>query len=112
MSSQKNISPQKEPANNRPPERFNPKVLLIFLAIISVMVVLWFSNVGTGANHQKLSVRQLLEAVEAGKIKEGTMKPDPSLGEHGYIIKGKMVNPAFKAGSSDSEVPGEIFFYP
>ena len=55
MSSQKNISPQKEPTNNRPPERFNPKVLLIFLAILSAMLVLWFSNVSTGAGHQQLS---------------------------------------------------------
>ena len=110
MSSKQKIPPQKEPANNRPPERFNPKVLLIFLAIISVMLVLWFSDMGTSASHQKLSVNQLLEAVKADRIKGGTMKPDPSLGEHGYIIKGTMRNPAYEANSSDAEVPKELSF--
>ena len=110
MSSQQNPSSQKESANNRSPERFNPKVLLIFLIIISVMTVLWFSNVGSEVNHKHLTVSELLQAMEADKIKEGTMTPDPSLGEHGYILEGTMVNPAFEAKSSDAEVPEKISF--
>ena len=110
MSSQKNISPQKEPTNNRPPERFNPKVLLIFLAILSAMLVLWFSNVSTGAGHQQLSVSQLIQAIKDGKIKNGTMKPDPSLGEHGYIINGEMRNPTSKVDDSNSTASEIILF--
>ena len=110
MSSQQNIPPQKEPMNNRPPERFNPKVLLIFLAVISVMTVLWFSSVDSGANHQQLTISELLQAVKAGRIQAGTMKPDPSLGEHGYVIKGTMVNPAAEANNPDDKVPETILF--
>ena len=110
MSSQKNIPPRKEPANNRSPERFNPKVLLIFLLIISVMTVLWFSNVDSTVNHKQLTVSELLKAMDAGQIQEGTMKPDPSLGEHGYIIKGTMQNPAFEANGTNSSVPKTILF--
>lgn len=101
MSSQQNIPPQKEPGSNRPPERFNPKVLLIFLAVISVMTVLWLSNVESNGSHQKLTVSQLLQAVRAGKIQEGVMKPDPSLGEHGYTIKGLMLDPGPEANSAE-----------
>ncbi len=111
MSSKQNIPPHKEPTNNRPPERFNPKVLLIFLAVISVMTVLWFSNAGSMGNHKKLTVSQMLQAIEAGQIKQGIMKPDPSLGEHGYIIKGKMLSSEDKAdGANETGVPKEILF--
>ena len=110
MPSQKNISPEKEPTNNRPPERFNPKVLLIFLAILSAMLFLWFSSVGTEAGHKQLSVSQLIQAIKDGKIKNGTMKPDPSLGEHGYIIKGEMLNSTSRADDSNSTVSETILF--
>lgn len=95
---------------NRQPERFNPKVLLIFLGVISVMTVLWFSNVGSGTNIKQLTVSQLLEAVKAGKVQKGTMKPEPSLGEHGYIIKGELLNPASEVDGAEEIKAPPIFF--
>ena len=113
MSSQQTPpQPQKEPTNNRQPERFNPKVLLIFLAIISVMTILWFSNTGSSESHKRLTISQLLEAVKMGQIEkgQGVMKPDPSLGENGYTISGKMLNPAYQSADSSSKAPREISF--
>lgn len=111
MSSAPNNPPHKETPKNRPPERFNPRVLLIFLAVISVMTILWFSNTTSSGNHQKLTVSQLLQAVKAGTVKEGTMKPEPSLGEHGYIIKGKILNPEYRAHADEESEVSEVIFF-
>ena len=112
MSSQQNTPQQKEPANNGQPERFNPKVLLIFLVIISAIIGLWFAQPGAGANHERLTISELVQAVKDGQIEpgDGVMKPDPSLGEAGYIVAGKMLNPKYDANLSDASVPEKVQF--
>ena len=92
MSSQKNTPPNKDPNRKGPPERFQPKVLLIWLVIISAIVALWFAQPGAAANAQRLTISELVTAVKEGQITkgDGVMKPDPSLGEAGYIITGQM----------------------
>jgi cell division protease FtsH len=112
MSSQQNPHQQKEPSNNGQPERFNPKVLLIFLVIISAIIGLWFAQPNTGANHEQLTISELVLAVKDGKIEQGdgVMKPDPSLGDDGYTISGKMLNPKYDPSIPDSKVPEKIQF--
>ncbi|CAI8307393.1 MAG: ATP-dependent zinc metalloprotease FtsH [Opitutia bacterium UBA7350] len=77
---------------NTPPERFQPKVLLLWVIIITAVVALWYSTPGIDKNHQVMGVSELMEAVEAGRIEKdsGVMKPDVSLGLDGYIITGEM----------------------
>jgi cell division protease FtsH len=110
--SQQNTPQQKEPGNNGQPERFNPKVLLIFLVIITAIIGLWFAQPGAGANHERLTISELVKAVKDNKIEkgDGVMKPDPSLGEDGYTISGKMQNPKYHEGVSDTEVPEKVQF--
>ena len=110
MSSQKNT--ENNPPDNRPPERFNPKVLLFFLVIVAAIVGLWFAQPGTGANHERLTISELVQAVKDGRIKkgDGTMKPDPSLGESGYVISGRIRNPQYDANVVDAELPETIPF--
>lgn len=112
MSLQKNMPPHKEPQNNRQPERFNPKVLLIFLVIISAIIGLWFAQPGAGSNHQRLTISELVQAVKDGKIHkgDGVMKPDPSLGEAGYIITGQMQYSDAAAMSSEIDAPQTVSF--
>ena len=110
--SQQNTPPQKEPSNHGQPERFNPKVMLIFLVIISAIIGLWFAQPGGSANHERLTISELVKAVKDGQIEQGeaVMKPDPSLGETGYIISGKMLNPKYDAQLSDAKVPEKVPF--
>jgi cell division protease FtsH len=110
--SQQNTPLQKEPGNNGQPERFNPKVLLIFLVIISAIIVLWFVQPSAGANHERLTISELVKAVKNGEIEEGdgVMKPDPSLGKDGYTISGKKLNSAYDANLSDPKVPEKVQF--
>lgn len=77
---------------NTPPERFQPKVLLLWVIIITAVVALWYSTPGMNNNHRVMGVSELMEAVEAGLIAKdsGVMKPDASLGVNGYIITGEM----------------------
>jgi cell division protease FtsH len=110
--SQQNTPLQKEPGNNGQPERFNPKVLLIFLVIISAIIVLWFVQPSAGANQERLTISELVKAVKNGEIEEGdgVMKPDPSLGKDGYTISGKKLNSAYDANLSDPKVPEKVQF--
>lgn len=96
------MPPNKDPNRKGPSERFQPKVLLIWLVIISALLALWFAQ-PSGADAQRLTVSELVQAVKAGQIEkgDGVMKPDPSLGEDGYVITGQIEIPV-----TDAEVEG------
>ena len=104
------------PGRNGPPERFQPKVLIIWLVIISAIIALWFAQPGTGSNVRQLSVSELVEAVKEGRIEEGdgVMKPDPSLGENGYVVTGRMDRAGDVSGAgggaADRQAPAEVRF--
>ena len=112
MASSNNRNQKPEPGKNGPPDRFQPKVLFIWLIIISAIVALWFAQPGAGANVKQLSISQLVEAVKDGRIDpgDGTMKPDPALGENGYVVTGKIDNPSFNAQNPRDGVPEKIGF--
>ena len=79
---------------NAPPERFQPKVLLVWLAIITAMIALWYASPREGIGTKKLSIAELVQAVKNEEIQpgDGVMKPDPSLGRDGYVIHGQMLS--------------------
>ena len=96
-------SDNKAPQNNNSgkhgsPQRFQPKVLLIYLVIVAAILTIWFANPGTGSNVKSLSISELVQNVKAGKIAEGDgfMEPDPSFGRDGYVITGQMHSLLFK----------------
>lgn len=112
MSAQQNTPQKKDPGNDGQPERFKPKVLLIWLVIISAIVALWFAQPSTGANLERLTISELVQAVKDGEIEKGAgvMKPDPSLGDGGTIITGKMNNPKYDVNLSDANVAAKVNF--
>ena len=112
MSAQQNTPQKKDPGNDGQPERFKPKVLLIWLVIISAIVALWFAQPSTGANLVRLTISELVQAVKDGEIEKGAgvMKPDPSLGDGGTIITGKMNNPKYDVNLSDANVAAKVNF--
>ena len=100
MSSQSNTPQKNDSGRNGPPERFQPKVLLIWLVIITAMIALWFASPRDPAGSKKYSITELVEILKDGQIEQGdgVMKPDPSLGRDGYVISGQMKNPDFVEG--------------
>lgn len=92
MSSENKKPKKNEPGNNSPPQRFQPKVLLVYLVIVAAILTIWFANPGAGTNVKQLTISELVQAVKAGQIAEGDglMEPEPSYGRDGYIIQGEM----------------------
>ena len=93
------------PENNKPsknnsgsngsPQRFQPKVLLVYLVIVAAILTIWFANPSAGTNVKQLTISELVQAVKDGQIAEGDgfMEPEPSYGRDGYVISGEMTNP-------------------
>ncbi|MGB0259248.1 MAG: cell division protein FtsH, partial [Coraliomargarita sp.] len=83
MSSQSNTPKNNEPNKNGPPERFQPKVLVIWLVIIVAIIALMYSTTPEAAKRSgQISIAELIEAVKNEQVDlgKGEMKPDPSLG--------------------------------
>jgi cell division protease FtsH len=116
MSSENNTPQKNNSGNNGSPQRFQPKVLLIYLVIVAAILTIWFANPGAGSNVQQLTISELVQAVKDGKITEGdgVMEPDPSFGRDGYVINGEMLNPNFSTAESDglstAEMPAKVPF--
>lgn len=84
-------------------------MLLLWVVIITAIVALWYSTPSVSGNQRVLGVSELMEAVEAGQIAKdsGVMKPDPSLGEEGYIITGEMSS-LVEAGEDSPKIPYRV----
>ncbi|PXA03192.1 cell division protein FtsH [Coraliomargarita sinensis] len=110
MSSENNTPQKNNNGNNGSPQRFQPKVLLIYLVIVAAILTIWFANPGAGSNVKELSISELVDAVKREKIAEGDgiMTYDPSYGRDGYVIKGEMVNDAFLQAREDGLSTNEI----
>ncbi|WP_269524701.1 ATP-dependent zinc metalloprotease FtsH [Coraliomargarita parva] len=108
MSSKQNSPQNNNSGRNGPPERFQPKVLLIWLVIITAIVALWFAQPGTGTNNEALTISELVQSIKDGRIEKGAgvMKPDPTFGQNGYVISGQMSDPQFSGSMTEgSSVP-------
>ncbi|NBB79403.1 MAG: ATP-dependent zinc metalloprotease FtsH [Verrucomicrobia bacterium] len=114
MSSENNRPPKNNPGNNGSPQRFQPKVLLVYLVIVAAILTIWFANPGAGSNVKQLTISELVQAVKDGQIAEGdgVMEPEPSYGRDGYVISGEMTNPALGQDSFDGSgnVPSKVPF--
>lgn len=78
----------KRPLKNTPPERYQPKVLLIWLGIFSVIVVLFLFSAGNQQVDESLTIHQVVEGAAAGTIEKGVIKADPRGGRDWSVITG------------------------
>ncbi len=82
----KKRTPLKSPA----PEKFQPRVLLIWMVIFAAIVGLWFMNPANTANIKELNVSEVIVAAQQGDISNGIIKSDSSGGKDWTIISGKL----------------------
>ena len=94
----KSPTPPEEPTRS-----FQPKILLIWLAILAAIVMLVVSQSGTSNTPagSLSTIDDFLKAVENERIEEATIQSNPKGGEEWYVISGKFSNPSFDPQSSD-----------
>jgi cell division protease FtsH len=89
MSENENKS-KRRPLKNLPPDRFQPKVWLIWFSIIGILFLLWKVNPGRISSPATLKIQEVVEYAVADKIAEGVIRADPSNGRDWYNLTGEM----------------------
>ena len=75
---------------NIPPERFQPKVLIFWVALALAVVALLFWSPGITVSPAPLTIYEVVTHAEANDIKSGIIQPDPSGGRDWAIITGEL----------------------
>jgi len=97
---------KRRPLKNLPPESFQPKVMLIWLAIIAAIVALFYFNPAKSAQPASIKIQQVVELAEQGKVLSGSIQPDPSGGRDWYGVAGKLKEASLhtETGATDAFV--------
>src|SRR5512142_3215334 len=82
-----------------PPDRFQPKVWLIWLSILGILVLLWRYNPGRVTSPASLKIQEVVDFAAADKIAEGTLRPDNAGGPDWEVITGEMREPILTSDS-------------
>lgn len=77
------------PLKKLPPDKFQPKVLFIWLGIIAALLALFYIPNTRVSAPVTLKVQQVVELAEKGTIKEGVIRPDPTAGRDQAVITGE-----------------------
>jgi cell division protease FtsH len=88
---------KRRPLKSLPPDGFQPKVLFIWLAILTAVGGLMYFSPARMQSPAKKTVHDVLKDAQAGRVKEMTMRPDPAAGgRSSYQITGELTsgNPA------------------
>jgi len=84
---------KRRPLKNLPPERFQPKVILIWLSVLGAMAALYFLSNGKVQSPANLKIQEVVDLADKGKISKGEIRPDPSNGHEYYRINGEFKEP-------------------
>ncbi len=88
-----NENSKRRPLKNVRPEGFQPKVWLIWAAIISLAIAILYLPSRNSAQPKVLKVQEVVDLAEKGEIKTGLIKPDMQGGRDWVQITGEYVNP-------------------
>jgi cell division protease FtsH len=77
------------PNGKNQPDRFQPKVILIWLAIFAVMAVLWYQT-DKGGDANEIPMYDVVVATEEGRIESGKIYPNPNGGNNYYDVIGEL----------------------
>src|SRR5215212_1082659 len=83
----------RRPLKNLPPDRFQPKMLIFWLALVAAVLALLYYTPGMSTTPESLTIQDVIERAEAKNIEVSTvhpaiMRPDLSGGRDGYTITG------------------------
>ena len=89
MSDKDDTTKKRRPLKSLPPDGFQPKTWLIWIAIIGAVAALYMFNPPKSAAPMALKIQQVVALAEAGKIAEGTIGSDASGGRDWSILRGE-----------------------
>ena len=81
---------------NLPPDRFQPKALLIWAAIVLGALALLYWSPGVSVVPATITIQDVIDHADAGDIKTGVIHPDPSGGRDWTQVTGETVQKALK----------------
>ena len=88
MSDNKPPNKSNPGGNGQPPERFQPKVVLIWLVIFSAIIGVWSLTGVQKGQAETLTIPQVLAAIDNNQVESGTMTQNPQGGYFFYTIEG------------------------
>ena len=94
---------KRRPLKNLPPDRFQPKVWLIWLSILVILALLWKINPGRINAPASLKIQEVVDYAAADKIAEGVIRPDPTGGRDWEVITGDMKEPVLLSDSGKTK---------
>jgi cell division protease FtsH len=98
MSDLKNEK-KRRPLKSLPPERFQPKVLLIWLSIAAAVLALFLLNPARSGSPAEIKIHEVVQLAEEHKIKEGSIRPEQSGGRDQNVIRGETIEAMFPDGT-------------
>lgn len=84
---------KRRPLKNLPPESFQPKVLVIWMAIIAAVVALFYFNPTQSTPPVTLKIQKVVELAEAGLIVRGDIRSDSTGGRDWSVLTGETKEP-------------------
>ncbi len=75
---------------NIPPDRFQPKVLIFWIALALAVVSLLFWSPGITVSPANLTIFEVVTHAEASDIKSGVIQPDNTVGKDWVLITGEL----------------------
>jgi len=99
MSEPENNKKPRRSIKNLPPERFQPKVLFIWLAIFVAVVGLLVWSPGVTSGPAKFSIQDVVEKAEAGEVAKGVIRSDTTIAPNGVIITGELEKRSLKSSN-------------
>src|ERR1700690_627113 len=93
MSETETKKPRRQ-LKNIPPDRFQPKVLIFWVALALAVVALLFWSPGITVSPASMTVYEVVQHADSQDIKKGMIQPDPSGGRDWAIIPGELNSPS------------------
>jgi cell division protease FtsH len=93
---------KRRPLKNLPPDRFQPKVLIFFLALFLAALALLFLSPARLSSPAELKIQAVVELAEQGKVAKGVIHSDSSGGRDWAVLTGE-TKPEFKLPSERGE---------
>lgn len=94
---------KRRPLKNLPPERFQPKVWLIWLSIIAAVLAIFMVSPGKPKSPASINLQKVVELAEANLVREGVIRQDSSGGRDWVIITGELTEKVLPSDSGKTE---------
>ena len=88
---------KRRPLKSLPPDSFQPKVLLIWLAILAAIVAIFYGFPSTSkAPPATLKIQEVVQLAEEHKVTEGAIRSDSTGGPGWSVVTGRTKDPILK----------------